>query len=160
VWSGSYRWSGDYELQYAKRTALTKAKRGAFRDTSSDSLLYELLKGGMAESGVDKTLVEDIIAGTWSVSFHFLSGECGRPPEGSLTLMEVCNKRPPSQELATHHPHATKSEQQPSPPASQRPPRQKRSTDCVLRVFKRFDTSAIASRGTTSRLEWPWVTRA
>jgi len=54
----------DVVITYGKRTALTKAKRGAFRDTSSDSLLYELLKGGMAESGVDKNLVEDIVAGT------------------------------------------------------------------------------------------------
>lgn len=54
----------DFARQYAKRTALTRAKKGGFRDTSSDSLLYELLRRGMDASGVDRAVVGDIIAGT------------------------------------------------------------------------------------------------
>lgn len=52
-----------YRTQFAKRTALTRAKKGAFRDTSSDTLLHSLLQKGMDQSGVDRHIVGDIIAG-------------------------------------------------------------------------------------------------
>jgi acetyl-CoA acyltransferase 1 len=51
------------DMQFAKRTALTRAKKGAFRDTSSDTLLHSLLQKGMDQSGVDRNIVGDIIAG-------------------------------------------------------------------------------------------------
>ncbi|GHJ87650.1 hypothetical protein NliqN6_4052 [Naganishia liquefaciens] len=53
----------DVVITFAKRTALTRAKKGAFRDTSSDTLLYSLLQKGMDQSGVDRNIVGDIIAG-------------------------------------------------------------------------------------------------
>lgn len=51
--------------QYARRTPMTRAKKGGFRDTSADGLLYKLLKAGIAESGVDPKSVQDVIAGEW-----------------------------------------------------------------------------------------------
>lgn len=54
--------------QYARRTPLTRAKKGGFRDTSADGLLYKLLKTGIAESGVKPEQVQDIIAGECRLS--------------------------------------------------------------------------------------------
>lgn len=46
-----------------RRTPLTRAKKGGFRDTSADGLLYKTLKSGMAQSGLKPEQVQDIIAG-------------------------------------------------------------------------------------------------
>ncbi|RSH79182.1 uncharacterized protein EHS24_001221 [Apiotrichum porosum] len=54
----------DVVITFARRTPLTRAKKGGFRDTSADGLLYKFLKAGMAESGVKPEQVQDIIAGT------------------------------------------------------------------------------------------------
>ncbi|GMK55615.1 hypothetical protein CspeluHIS016_0206710 [Cutaneotrichosporon spelunceum] len=54
----------DVVITYARRTPLTRAKKGGLRDTSADGLLYKMLKGGIAESGVKPEQVQDIVAGT------------------------------------------------------------------------------------------------
>ncbi|CAK9781640.1 unnamed protein product [Cutaneotrichosporon oleaginosum] len=54
----------DVVITYARRTPLTRGKKGGFRDTSADGLLYKMLKAGMAESGVKPEMVQDIVAGT------------------------------------------------------------------------------------------------
>ncbi|GFZ46533.1 acetyl-CoA C-acyltransferase [Saitozyma sp. JCM 24511] len=50
--------------QYARRTALTRAKKGLWKDTSSDALIYKTLHAGLQESGVAPELVQDIVVGT------------------------------------------------------------------------------------------------
>lgn len=54
----------DVVVTYLKRTALTKAKKGAWKDTSSDALLYKALRATVENAGVKPELVEDIIVGT------------------------------------------------------------------------------------------------
>ncbi|WOO79841.1 3-ketoacyl-CoA thiolase A, peroxisomal [Vanrija pseudolonga] len=54
----------DVVITFAKRTPLTRAKKGLLAHTSSDALIYKLFKSGLADSGVDPKLVEDIIVGT------------------------------------------------------------------------------------------------
>jgi hypothetical protein len=51
--------------QYARRTALTRAKKGLWKDTSSDALIYKTLHAGLKESGVAPELVQDIVVGEW-----------------------------------------------------------------------------------------------
>lgn len=50
-------------ITWVKRTALTKAKKGGFKDTSSDTLLTALLTGAKEEAGFNTDLVEDIVVG-------------------------------------------------------------------------------------------------
>ena len=54
----------DVVITLAVRSAMTRAKKGAFKDTSADTLLYGMLKAVQSRSGVDPTLVEDISVGT------------------------------------------------------------------------------------------------
>ncbi|WWD19968.1 hypothetical protein CI109_104441 [Kwoniella shandongensis] len=54
----------DIVLTFARRTALTRAKKGLFKDTSSDQLLRSTLQTGLKLSGMDPALVEDIVIGT------------------------------------------------------------------------------------------------
>ncbi|KAJ9125867.1 hypothetical protein QFC24_002651 [Naganishia onofrii] len=49
--------------QFAKRTALTRAKKGGFRDTSSDTLLHQFLTTSFPLTGIPASAVQDIIAG-------------------------------------------------------------------------------------------------
>jgi acetyl-CoA acyltransferase 1 len=51
----------DVVVTWLKRTAMTKAKRGGFKDTSSDHLLFSILQGAHRAAGAD--LVEDIAVG-------------------------------------------------------------------------------------------------
>jgi len=53
----------DVVVTWVKRTALTKAKKGGFKDTSSDTLLTAMLKGAKEQAGFDVNLVEDIVVG-------------------------------------------------------------------------------------------------
>ncbi|PHH62331.1 hypothetical protein CDD81_7251 [Ophiocordyceps australis] len=53
----------DIVITLALRTPLTKAKKGAFKDTSVEYLLYALLKQVNQRSGLDPALVEDITFG-------------------------------------------------------------------------------------------------
>lgn len=54
----------DVVITWVKRTALTKAKKGGFKDTSSDALLTAMLTGAREQAGFDINLVEDIVVGT------------------------------------------------------------------------------------------------
>lgn len=53
----------DVVVTWVKRTALTKAKKGGFKDTSSDTLLTAMLTGAKEQAGFDTDLVEDIVVG-------------------------------------------------------------------------------------------------
>jgi len=53
----------DVVCTFVKRTALTKAKKGGFKDTSSDALLIAILTGAKEQAGFDVSLVEDIVVG-------------------------------------------------------------------------------------------------
>ena len=55
--------------QFARRTALTRAKKGGFRDTPSESLIFATLKNGLTLSGLDPACVQDIIVGMWTFGF-------------------------------------------------------------------------------------------
>lgn len=45
------------------RTPLTKARKGGFKDTDLDYLVYALLKEVIAKSQIDPALVEDVCLG-------------------------------------------------------------------------------------------------
>ncbi|KAF8342885.1 thiolase [Cantharellus anzutake] len=53
----------DVVITLALRTAMTKGKKGSFKDTSADSLLYAMLKAANQRSGVNPALVQDIVTG-------------------------------------------------------------------------------------------------
>lgn len=70
-WS-SYRTSknaDDIVITLAIRTPLAKARKGGFKDTSLEYLVYALLKEVKERSGIDPALVEDIALG--NVSCHY-----------------------------------------------------------------------------------------
>lgn len=56
------------------RTAMTKAKRGAQKDTAPEIMLSVAFKGVLAHAGVDAKLVEDIQV-----------GNCLQPGAGAFT---------------------------------------------------------------------------
>ncbi|KAI5479603.1 eukaryotic translation initiation factor 3 subunit L [Pseudohyphozyma bogoriensis] len=62
--SATHKNPSDVVITYAKRSALTKAKKGGFKDTASDSLLYLMLKAALPEMKIDPAAVEDILVGT------------------------------------------------------------------------------------------------
>lgn len=45
------------------RTALTKSKRGAQKDTAPEAMLLPVLKAVVQQSGIDPKLVEDVCIG-------------------------------------------------------------------------------------------------
>ena len=53
----------DVVVTWAKRTAFTKAKKGAFKDTPADALLLEMLRIAKSHAGFDVSLTEDIAVG-------------------------------------------------------------------------------------------------
>lgn len=50
-------------ITLAIRTPLTKGKKGGFKDTSLDYIVYALLKQVLEKSKIDPSLVEDICLG-------------------------------------------------------------------------------------------------
>ncbi|CAM1510884.1 Fc.00g083970.m01.CDS01 [Cosmosporella sp. VM-42] len=56
----------DIVITLAVRTALTKAKKGGFKDTSLEYLVYALLKEVKERSNLDPALVEDVCLGNVS----------------------------------------------------------------------------------------------
>jgi len=56
----------DIVITYAARTALTKAKKGGFKDTSLEYMIYALLDQVRQRSGLDPAVVEDICLGNVS----------------------------------------------------------------------------------------------
>lgn len=53
----------DVVITLAIRTPLTKARKGGFKDTELDYLLYALLKETLAKSQIDPALIEDVCLG-------------------------------------------------------------------------------------------------
>lgn len=53
----------DIVITLAIRTALTKGKKGGFKDTDLDHILYSLLTQVLEKSKIDPSLVEDICLG-------------------------------------------------------------------------------------------------
>ena len=53
----------DIVITLAIRTPLTRARKGGFKDTDLDYMLYELLKHVLERSKIDPALVEDICLG-------------------------------------------------------------------------------------------------
>lgn len=53
----------DVVITLAVRTPMCRAKKGGFKDTSSDELLLGLFKAVVERSKVDPKLVEDIVVG-------------------------------------------------------------------------------------------------
>ena len=61
----------DVVITLAVRTPLCRAKKGGFKDTSSDELLLGLLKGVVERSNLDPALVDDIVY-RWVFNLHVL----------------------------------------------------------------------------------------
>lgn len=53
----------DIVITLALRTPLTKAKKGGFKDSTLEYIVYALLKEVNERSGLDPALVEDICLG-------------------------------------------------------------------------------------------------
>ena len=53
----------DVVVVWAKRTAIGRARKGVFRDTTPDTLLAKVLEAAMAESGVPHEALGDICVG-------------------------------------------------------------------------------------------------
>lgn len=53
----------DVVITAVYRTALTKGRKGGFKDTSSAEILAGLLKGLIRKSGIDPSLIEDFVVG-------------------------------------------------------------------------------------------------
>ncbi|KAI8995044.1 Thiolase, N-terminal domain-containing protein [Pilobolus umbonatus] len=56
----------DVVVVSAVRTALTKGRRGGFKDCLADELLYHVFKATITKTGIDPSLVEDITVGNVS----------------------------------------------------------------------------------------------
>lgn len=53
----------DIVIVAAYRTAIARAGKGSFRDTSSEQLLYKLVEQVLTKTGIDPTLLEDVVMG-------------------------------------------------------------------------------------------------
>jgi hypothetical protein len=56
----------DVVITLSLRTPLTKARKGGFKDTELDYMVYALLKETLARSKIDPALVEDVCLGNVS----------------------------------------------------------------------------------------------
>ena len=89
----------DVVITYAARTAMTRGKKGGLKDTSSDSLLYNMLKTVQVRSGVDPALVEDITTGMLPLRNASVCGTIYNPSHHShrrLSLPIPCIRGPRS----------------------------------------------------------------
>lgn len=59
----------DIVITLAIRTPLAKARKGGFKDTSLEYLVYALLKEVKERSGIDPALVEDIALGNVGLGY-------------------------------------------------------------------------------------------
>jgi acetyl-CoA acyltransferase 1 len=75
----------DIVVTLAVRSAMTRAKKGAFKDTPADSLLHGILNAVQNRSGIDPALVEDIALGK-------LPNLCWQDP--ALTLIHLTGVSP------------------------------------------------------------------
>ncbi|KAJ1925258.1 3-ketoacyl-CoA thiolase with broad chain length specificity [Tieghemiomyces parasiticus] len=69
----------DIVIVSAVRTAITRARRGQFKDTPPEDLLAEVLKAILARTGVDPNLVDDVCVGTALA-----------PLGGAMTARQAC----------------------------------------------------------------------
>jgi acetyl-CoA acyltransferase 1 len=51
----------DVVIVYAKRTAMTRAKKGGFKDTNPEWLLATVLKDVLTSTKIDPSLIEDVL---------------------------------------------------------------------------------------------------
>jgi acetyl-CoA acetyltransferase len=58
----------DVVITLSLRTPLTKARKGGFKDTELDYIVYALLKETLAQSKIDPALVEDVCLGNVCIS--------------------------------------------------------------------------------------------
>lgn len=58
----------DVVITLSLRTPLTKARKGGFKDTELDYMVYALLKETLARSKIDPALVEDVCLGNVSIT--------------------------------------------------------------------------------------------
>lgn len=58
----------DIVVTLALRTPLAKARKGGFKDSGLDYIVYALLKETLAKSNLDPALIEDVCLG--NVSIH------------------------------------------------------------------------------------------
>lgn len=56
-------------ITLSMRTPLTKARKGGFKDTELDYMVYALLKETLARSKIDPALVEDVCLGNVSLAY-------------------------------------------------------------------------------------------
>jgi acetyl-CoA acyltransferase 1 len=66
----------DVVIVAAYRTALTKARRGGFKNTSADELLAPVLKAVLERTGVNPAEVGDIVVGTVLAPGAYRAMEC------------------------------------------------------------------------------------
>lgn len=59
----------DVVITVSLRTPLTKARKGGFKDTELDYMVYALLKETLAKSKIDPALVEDVCLGNVSAFY-------------------------------------------------------------------------------------------
>lgn len=60
----------DVVITLSLRTPLTKARKGGFKDTELDYMVYALLKETLAQSKIDPALIEDVCLGNVCVPCH------------------------------------------------------------------------------------------
>jgi acetyl-CoA acyltransferase 1 len=63
----------DVVITLAVRTPLTKARKGGFKDSELDYIVYALLKQTLAKSQIDPALIEDVCLGNVSYFHHSTS---------------------------------------------------------------------------------------
>lgn len=95
----------DIVITLAIRTPLTKAKKGGFKDTSLEYLVYALLTQVRERSGLDPALVEDICLG--NVSFHntILLSSPGRVHSGKEDKLTICRSQMARLRISSERPH-------------------------------------------------------
>jgi hypothetical protein len=59
----------DVVITLSLRTPLTKARKGGFKDTELDYMVYALLKETLSRSKIDPALIEDVCLGNVCISF-------------------------------------------------------------------------------------------
>jgi hypothetical protein len=104
------------------RTPLTKARKGGFKDTDLDYIVYALLKEVIAKSQIDPALVEDVCLGNVSSTIkpsaqplNMISCICIHE-----RLRAIANGNAPRYRSTTEKPR-TSSALHPSPPESRTP---------------------------------------
>lgn len=101
----------DIVITVAIRTPLTKARKGAFKDSGIEYLTYVLLKELKARSGIDPALVEDFAFGNVRFFFSPMATQLSRRFHTDTLFYRSTTPSPPPRSVPP-----------PSPPASPTPP--------------------------------------